>query len=59
MASGLYGTFYSMGQILAPIIGGALYDAAGYRQTTDVMFLGCIGYSLIFFVFNVGLNIFK
>ena len=29
--SGLYGTFFSIGQILAPIVGGALFEAVGYR----------------------------
>eukprot|EP00347_Sterkiella_histriomuscorum_P020522 403337480 len=59
MAAGLYGTFFSTGQILAPIVGGALYDAVGFRQTTDFMTIACLGYCLIFFIFNVGFRIFK
>ena len=57
--SGLYGTFFSCGQILAPIVGGALYEAIKYRGTTDFMTLVCLGWCLIFFVFNVGFNICK
>jgi len=30
-ASGLYGTAFSLGQIIAPIVGGALYDAVDFR----------------------------
>jgi len=57
--SGLYGTFFSTGQILAPIVGSAIYEAIDYRPTTDLMTAVCLGWCLIFFVFNVGFNIFK
>lgn len=59
MAAGLYGTFFSSGQIIAPIIGGAIFDQVGFRQTTDFMAFACIGYSIIFFIFNVGFTIFS
>jgi hypothetical protein len=29
--SGLYGTFFSTGQILAPIVGSAIFEEIGYR----------------------------
>eukprot|EP00347_Sterkiella_histriomuscorum_P003211 403365165 len=58
IASGLYSTFYSIGQILAPTLGGALYDYIGYRRTCDVMAIMCIIFSGIFFYFNVGFKIF-
>jgi MFS family permease len=57
--SGLYGTFFSTGQILAPIVGSAIYEAIGYRDTTDFMMVLCFGYSVIFFIFNVGFRIFS
>jgi hypothetical protein len=57
--SGLYGTFFSIGQILAPILGGIIKYAIGYRATTDVMMLACLGWAIIFFVFNVGCNIYS
>ena len=57
--SGLYGTFFSIGQILAPIVGGALFEAVGYRQTTDFMTLVCLGWCIVFFVFNVGFKIYS
>jgi hypothetical protein len=58
--SGLYGTFFSIGMILAPIAGGALFDAVGkdFRLTTDIMTAVCLVWSLIFFVFNVGFTIY-
>lgn len=55
--SGLYGTFFSTGQILAPIVGSAIYEAIDYRPTTDLMTAVCLSWALIFFVFNVGFNI--
>lgn len=57
--SGLYGTFFSTGQILAPIVGSAVYEAIDYRPTTDVMTAVCLFWCLIFFSFNVGFDIFK
>lgn len=57
--SGLYGTFFSTGQILAPILGSTIYEALDYRPTTDVMTAACLGWSLIYFIFNVGFGIFK
>jgi MFS family permease len=51
--SGLYGTFFSLGQILAPIIGGAIFEILGFRETTDCMALVCLAWCLIFFLFNV------
>jgi len=59
LASGLYGTFFSVGQILAPTLGGALYDSIGFRHTADFMAVACLGYSIVFFVFNVGFSIFS
>ena len=57
--SGLYGTFFSLGQILAPVLGGILYQFLGYRQTTDFIALSSLLWSGIFFVFNVGIRIFQ
>lgn len=57
--SGLYGTFFSTGQILAPIAGGALYEMIGFRETTDFMAVTCLTWALVFFVFNVGFKIYS
>lgn len=57
-ASGLYGTFYSVGQIISPLLGSALYDTIGFRGTCDLMALSCAFYTSIFFIFNVGFGIF-
>ncbi len=57
--SGLYGTFFSLGMILAPIVGSAVYEAIDYRPTTDVMAAVCLAWCIIFFVFNVGFSVCK
>lgn len=56
-ASGLFGTFYSVGQVMAPLIGAALYDNIGYRSTCDFLALTCVLYSVVYFSFNVGFKI--
>ena len=58
-ASGIYATFYSIGMILAPIIGGPLFDAINYRGTCDFLGLCFILYTAFYFVFNVGISVFK
>lgn len=57
--SGLYGTFFSTGQILAPIVGSAIFESIGYRATTDLMTAVCLIWCVIFFSFNVGFTIFS
>lgn len=57
--SGLYGTFFSTGQILAPIVGSAIFEDIGYRPTTDLMTVVCLIWCVIFFTFNVGFTIFS
>ena len=36
-----------------------MHDAVGYRKTCDFMAFACIGYSIFFFIFNVGIFIFR
>jgi MFS family permease len=57
--SGLYGTFFSTGQIMAPIVGSAIFESIGYRPTTDLMTAVCLIWCLVFFWFNVGFTIFS
>lgn len=38
-ASGLYNGAYGVGTFLAPLIGSALFEAVGFRSTTDIMSL--------------------
>lgn len=45
--------------MLGPMIGGALYDAIDYRDTSDFLAISCVLYSIIYFVFNVGFSIIK
>jgi len=43
--------------ILAPLIGGPLYDSIDYRGTCDFLALCCAIYSVFYFIFNVGCHI--
>ena len=58
-AAGLYGTFYATGQIIAPILGGVLYDTTNNRITCDILAVTCLCYSFIYFFGNVGFKVFK
>lgn len=52
-ASGIYNTFYYLGSIMAPPIGGALNDSIGYRSTNDLMALVTFLFTLAYLIFNV------
>ena len=56
--SGLYGLFFSISALISPIIGGILFDAYGYNTTLDVCMVFVFIVSIIYFVFNCGLNVF-
>ena len=58
-ASGLYASIYSIGQMLGPMVGSSLYESIGYRDTSDFLAVMCIVYSIIYFIFNVGLSVLK
>lgn len=58
-ASGLYSTFYSLGEILAPNIGSILYTKVGYRTTCDILAFTALIYAVVYFFLNVGINIFE
>lgn len=58
-ASGIYTTFYSLGEILAPNVGSILYSYIGYRRTCEVLALTALIYALVYFILNVGLNVFE
>lgn len=54
--AGLFNSFYSLGAIFAPIIGGLLNDAIGYRYTTDTMAFICLGFCLFYVFTNTKLD---
>jgi hypothetical protein len=58
-ASGIYCTFYSIGEILAPNIGSLIYDSSDFPTTCEIMALMALIYSVAYFTFNVGFNVFK
>ena len=51
-AAGIFNCFYSLGAIIAPILGGVLNDSIEYRSTNDVM----AGFVATFFVFYLIFN---
>jgi len=52
-ASGLYNTFFYLGSIIGPPIGGALNDATNFRTTNDIMAFICLGFAICYLIFNV------
>jgi MFS family permease len=51
-AAGIYNAFYSLGAITAPIVGGALTDAIGFRSACDVNAFACFGFFAIYALTN-------
>lgn len=47
-ASGLLGTFYSVGCIFSPVVGGILTDYWGFSTCADTIALICLVWSVIF-----------
>lgn len=41
------------------MIGGALYDSVDYRGTCDFLAVSCCIYTIFYFIFNVGFDVFK
>lgn len=52
-ASGLYNSAYGVGNCLAPIIGGALTQARGFRFCCDVMGVASLSFSVLYLLFAV------
>ena len=51
-AAGIYNAFYAIGCIIAPILGGILYDSIGYRYANDVIALLGFVFLIAYLVFN-------
>lgn len=59
-AAGLYGSFYSTGMIIAPLLGALVYEnLKNFNQTCDVFAIMTLIYTIIYVVFNVLLDIKK
>ena len=50
MSAALFNSMFNLGNLLAPLIAGALYDAKGYKFATDTMMISATVYT-IFFIF--------
>lgn len=47
-AAGIFNGFVALGAIIAPVLGGALSDKVGYRQTNDIMAVTSSVYTFAF-----------
>lgn len=59
-SAGLYGSFYSIGMIISPIMGSLIYehfqaldDTNAFNKTCDVFALLTLAYGIVYMVFNV------
>jgi MFS family permease len=52
-ASGVYSFSFALGSLLAPVVGGFLDDAVGFRYMCDVMAFFTFAIGLIFFMTNI------
>ena len=50
-ASGIYNCAYGVGNCLAPMIGGAISQAKGFRVCCDIMGFSSLGFAGIYFLF--------
>lgn len=57
--SAIYGQIDCFAALIAPIVGGAMYDWKGYRPTMDIHMLLTFGYAIIYMVFNCGFKVFR
>lgn len=51
-SAGIYGSFFSLGAVIGPIVGGALYDLVGFQSANDIMLAYCIFCFIIYTFFN-------
>lgn len=54
--SGIYGTFYSLGSIIAPVFGGFLGERLGYRATCDIVAFTTLAFVFLYFLINTGMT---
>lgn len=59
MLSSLYTFSFNLSSLLAPIIGGALYDATSYWKTIDINMIATSSVAIIFIIFNCGFSVIK
>ena len=57
--SSFYTLSFNLSSLVAPIIGGALYDNLDYWRTVDINMIICVAMTFIFIIFNCGFNVFK
>ena len=53
LASGVFNASYSIGCLIAPILGGLFNDLYGFQYTCDIMAFASLIYAGIYFIFNV------
>jgi MFS family permease len=55
-ASTMYNMAFSLGGAIAPILGGVLDDAIGFRSTSDVMAVSALITAIFYFVIRILLH---
>lgn len=51
MTAALFNSMFNLGNLLAPLVASGLYDAGGYKFTTDTMMISATVYTVVFIVF--------
>jgi predicted MFS family arabinose efflux permease len=51
MTAALFNSMFNLGNLLAPLVASGLYDAGGYKFTTDTMMIISTVYTFVFIVF--------
>ena len=46
----MFNSMFNLGNLLAPVIAGLIYDWKGYQVTTDVMMIASVGQVVVFFI---------
>jgi len=46
-------TTQSLGYICGPIVGGSLFDAYGFRGTTDILMVSAVILSIVYYLLNI------
>jgi predicted MFS family arabinose efflux permease len=50
MTSALFNSMFNLGNLLAPVIAGLLYDWKGYSFTTDTLMCASAAYVIVFVI---------
>lgn len=58
-AAGYFNGFLGIGEAIGPLIASALVPSMGFRSACDILALVTFVYTLLYFIFNGGSEIFE